>query len=135
VKELLTFYGETDGSTVGTDWDDPAVMSLRSDIIRGTIEYFRIPKGMKAKIWCKRISGRGPTDIVIQFTRDVTVASPTWITMDVLSLSSDGELTLEKRKPIIIRSTTGKKAIRVGWYHPDGTAKKTAVAIEVELDG
>jgi len=63
VSELITFKGETDGASTTGDF------TLKSDIIYGSISYIRIPAGMKAKIWAKRISGN-PVTLKIYYTHD-----------------------------------------------------------------
>jgi len=124
-SELLHLYGETDGSsTSGT-------FSLSSPDFSGSVSYIRIPKGMKLKIWCKRISGEVATLIKIGFTRDVTVSSPTWVTIGTEYLASPGEIILEKRRPIVVEGITGKEAIAVTWSQ--GTAGKAYVELEVEV--
>jgi len=124
VSELITVYGETDGSsTSGT-------FSLNSPLFHSPVTEIRIPKGMKAKIWCKRISGEAVT-VLLRMTRDITASSPTWITIDVQVLPSKGELELEKRRPIIIEGITGKEAIRLEWSQT--TAGKSYIAYELEI--
>jgi hypothetical protein len=124
-EELLTIRGETDGSaTSGT-------VSLDSDLFYSTVSYLRIPKGMAAKIWFKKIAGEAETLFTLQYTYDCTPASPTWKNIQQEKLASKGELTLEKRRPEILRAFTGKEAIRVTWTQP--TAAKAYVELGVEL--
>jgi len=125
--ELVTFHGKTDGSST------EGVFELESDILHGTVSYIRIPKGMKAKIWAKRIGGAA-CDLIVEYTHDVTAADP-WAsptTMELESLSSSGELKIEKRRPIILRGFTGKEAFRVKWKQ--STAAESHIALEVEFD-
>jgi len=69
---LFTVRGATDGSsTTGT-------FSLSGDLLQTAVSYIRIPKGMKLKVWCKRISGE-PVEVIMEYTHDVTAASPTWV--------------------------------------------------------
>jgi len=124
VSELFTVYGKTDGTnTTGT-------FALSSPIFKGTVTYIRIPKGMKAKIWGKRISGE-PATITVEMTRDVTAGTPEWSAIHTEVLSSAGELDIEKRRPIIVESRTGKEAIRITWNQ--STAAVTYVEFDIEI--
>lgn len=123
--DVITFYGETDGSsTTGT-------FTLYSEAISGSVTTIRLDKGLKAKIWAKEISG-APVTVKILFTDDATVATPTWTTIDVETLASTGQLNLEKRKPRIIQFRTGKEAIRFDWSQ--STAGKSYITIEIEIE-
>jgi hypothetical protein len=125
MSELITLRGETDGSaTSGT-------VSLDSDLFYSTVSYLRIPKGMAAKIWFKKVAGEGETLFTLQYTYDCTAATPTWKNIQQEKLASKGELTLEKRRPEILRAFTGKEAIRVTWTQP--TAAKAYVELGIEL--
>lgn len=124
--ELVTVRGETDGSaTTGT-------VSLDSDLFQSEAAYFRIPKGLKAKIWFKKIAGEGETLFTLQYTHDVTAATPTWKDVQQEVLASKGEIALEKRRPEILRSFTGREAFRVNWTQP--TACKAYIELGVELE-
>jgi len=124
--ELITIRGETDGTTTS------GVVSLDSDLFHSPVEFFRIPKGMKAKVWFKKVAGEGDTLFTLQYTYDCTAATPTWKSIQVEKLASAGEVTLEKRKPEILRSFTGKEAFRVTWTQP--TAAKAYIELGVELE-
>jgi hypothetical protein len=125
-SELLIIRGETDGTaTSGT-------VPLDSDLFQSTVNHFRIPKGLTAKIWFKKIAGEDETLFTLQYTYDCTVASPTWKNIQQEKLASKGELTLEKRRPEILRAFTGKEAFRVIWTQP--TAKKAYVELGVEIE-
>lgn len=123
--ELLVLRGETPGTATS------GVVSLDSDILRFTTSYVRIPKGLKIKVWFKKISGDGETTFTLQYTSDVTVASPTWRNMEVEKLASKGEIIIEKRRPLILRGITGKEAFRITYEQP--TAVKAYVEIGVEI--
>jgi len=123
--ELFVLRGETDGTSA------TGVFSLDSDLLYLTVTYVRIPKGLKAKIWFKKLSGEGETLVSLEYTYDVTVASPVYKTLQVEKLASKGEITLEKRRPAIIRGFTGKEAFRVTWSQP--TAVKAYEEMGVEL--
>jgi len=128
LSELFTCYGATDGSSTTGDF------TLYSrDLIYGSFTSFRIPKGMKAKIWCKRIAGEA-VDIIINFTKDVTVASPTYNPVDRQKLASAGELILEKRRPIVLRSIDGKEAFKVSWSQTAAALSYVDLEIEITED-
>ncbi|MEM2179076.1 MAG: hypothetical protein QW272_09690 [Candidatus Methanomethylicaceae archaeon] len=123
--ELILFRGETDGtSTTGT-------VPLSSDIIYGTVNNVRIPKGLKAKVWFKKISGEGETLFTLRYTHDVTVASPTWIDIEQEKLSSKGEIFFDMRRPAILHSFNGTEAFQIVWTQP--TAVKAYLEINVEI--
>jgi hypothetical protein len=132
VSELITFKGETDGTSTSGDFP------LYSDIlyITGSAPftaptYIVIPPGMKAKIWTKRISGDVETNVIIQFTKNITASPVVWIPLDVEKLASKGEINLEKRRPIVVRGILGTEAIKISWSQP--TAGKAYVVVEIEL--
>jgi len=124
VSELLTYRGETDGtSTTGT-------FSLSSEMVVGTVEYVVVPKGMKAKIWAKRLVGK-PLDMVVEVTRNIS--SPTWAEVGRERLVSEGELSLQKRRPMVVRGLTGLDAFRLRWDQSGFGAGKSYVEVEVEF--
>lgn len=130
-KELLTLKGETDGSATTGDFP------LYSDIIyHDTTPPYTpptkivIPKGMKAKIWFKEVGGAA-VDVILYWSKDATAASPAWDMLERVSLASAGEITLEKRRPHIIRSITGKEGFKLSWSQ--GTAAKSYVSIGLEI--
>lgn len=120
MTELLTITGTITGT---------GVINLASGLVRGTVSMVRIPKGHKAKIWCKRIA-RESAIIDIEYTHDSTVASPVWATQSEEYLVSPGEILLEKRRPIVCRGLTGKEAIRVSRAAGTGV---TSVDLEIEI--
>ncbi len=125
MSELLILRGETDGTSM------TGTVNLDSDLFYSTVADFRIPKGLKAKVWFKQVSGEGETMFTLQYTNDVTVASPTYKALQVEKLASKGELAIEKRRPTIMRSFTGKEAFRITWSQP--TAVKAYVELGVEV--
>jgi hypothetical protein len=125
MEELITLRGETDGSaTSGT-------VALDSDLFQSTVNYIRIPKGLAAKVWFKKVSGEAETLFTLQYTYDVTAAAPTWKNIQQEKLASKGEISIEKRRPEILRGFTGKEAIRITWTQP--TAYKAYVELGLEL--
>jgi hypothetical protein len=130
VNEMLTLKGESDGTSTSGDFP------LYSDIIYYDTMFppptrIIIPFGMKAKIWAKRFAAEGETLFQIFFSKDATVASPSWDLIDAEKLASKGEISLEKRRPIVLRSVTGKEGFKVSWLQP--TAVKAFVDLEVEF--
>jgi hypothetical protein len=130
VNEMLTLKGESDGTSTSGDFP------LYSDIIYYDETFppptkIIIPFGMKAKIWSKRFAAEGETLFQILFSKDATVASPSWDPIDAEKLASKGEISLEKRRPIVLRSVTGKEGFKVSWLQP--TAVKAFVDLEVEF--
>jgi hypothetical protein len=126
-EELLTIRGETDEKSTS------GVIPLDSDLFYSTVDFLRIPKGMTAKIWFKKIAGEGETLFTLQYTYDCTVPTPTWKNIQQEKLASKGELApIEKRRPEILRAFTGKEAIRVIWTQP--TAAKAYVELGLELE-
>jgi len=126
VSELMILRGETDGaSTTG-------VVSLDSDLFYSAVSYFRIPRGLAAKVWFKKVSGEGETLFTLQYTYDVTVPSPVWKSIQQEKLSGKGEISIEKRRPVVLRSFNGTEAFRVTWTQP--TASKAYIEIGVEIE-
>jgi hypothetical protein len=130
-REIFTLKGESDA--VNTTGDFP----LFSDLLYHDAAPFTpptkviIPYGMKAKIWAKRLAGEGETLFQVFWSKDATVATPTWELLDAQKLASKGELSLEKRRPIAIRSLTGKEGFKASWSQP--TASKAYIELEVEI--
>ncbi|MEM2832766.1 MAG: hypothetical protein QXT16_08990 [Candidatus Caldarchaeum sp.] len=122
MSELLTLRG----TATAVGW-----MSLSSDLLVGTVNQFRIPRGLKVKLWCKRIGGTGSTTVSVSFVPDIT--SPTSNPLATEHLASAGELLLEKRRPIVIHSLTGLEG--VGIYVEDLAAGATVWSeIDIEIE-
>jgi hypothetical protein len=86
---------------------------------------------MKAKIWAKRLAAEAETLFQIYWSKNAAAASPTWELLDSQKLASKGELSVEKRRPIVIRSLAGTEGFKVSWSQP--TAAKAYVELEVEI--
>lgn len=125
VEALITFYGETDGSSTTGDF------KLDSPVLHSKVDFIRIPKGMKLKIWCKRISGKVETEIIFNYTDDVTAGTPSWKPIGHEYLASPGEIPLEKRRPVVVVGRTGKEAVKISWSQP--TAGNAWVEVEAEF--
>ncbi len=124
VMTLITFNSETDGSST------TGVFSLRSDIIDGTVDYIQADIGTVLKIWAKRLVG-GALYLLVYWTDDVTVPSPTWRLIDVEYLVSAGDKSYDKRRPIKVKYRTGKEAVQFRWSQ--ATAAKSYIGLEVEF--
>ncbi|MEM0261751.1 MAG: hypothetical protein QXN17_03755 [Nitrososphaerota archaeon] len=123
--ELLVLRGETTGT------DTSGVINLDSDILYTTVNYVMIPKGIKCRIWFKKISGEGETLFTLQYTSDVTTPQPIWRDIQQEKLSSKGEISIEKRRPLVLRGLTGKEAFRITYTQP--TATKAYIELGVEM--
>jgi hypothetical protein len=86
---------------------------------------------MKAKIWAKRLAAEGETLFQIYWSKDVTAAAPTWELLDSQKLASKGEISLEKRRPIVVRSLTGKEGFKISYSMP--AAVKAYIELEAEI--
>lgn len=106
-SEHITLSGITDGTNA------TGVLAVVSDVIYGSVESIRIPKGLALKIWSKHINGADIT-VKTQYTLDVSAESPTWVDFaaDVFDASVEGDRNIEKRRPLLFRGFTGKEAVR-----------------------
>ena len=128
-SELITLVGSTDGSTTS------GTIDLYSDLFQSAVQYFRIPKGLTAKIWFKKIAGEGETLFTLQYTHDVTATAPDWTTiLQYEKLAEKGEISLEKRRPQILRAFTGNEAFRVNWTQPTSGAANAYIELGVEIE-
>jgi hypothetical protein len=128
MSELLTIRGETTGTDVS------GTVSLDSDLFQSTVNYFRIPKGLTAKIWFKKIAGEDETLFTLQYTYDCTASPITWKNIQQEKLASKGEISLEKRRPEILRAFTGKEAFGVIWTNPADSPAKAYIELGVEIE-
>jgi hypothetical protein len=124
MREIITVYGKTDGSSTTGDF------SLNGDLLYSAVTTIRIPAGVKVKIWAKRISGKAVT-VIVNYAPDITVASPSWKSVDSEYLVSDGEISLEKRRPIVLRGLTGKEGFKLSWSQ--STAGVSYVSFDIEF--
>jgi len=130
-REILTLKGESDGTSASGDFP------LYSDLIYHDSAPYTpptkvvIPYGLKAKIWAKRLAAEAETLFQIFWSKNASASAPTWELLDSQKLASKGELTLEKRRPIVVRSLAGTEGFKVSWSQP--TAAKAYVELEVEI--
>jgi len=120
MSTLLTLFGYV---------TDTGVYTLDNDLFYSTVDRIRIPKGAKVKIWCKRISGEA-ADVKIEYTYDVTASTPVWKAVGFERLASSGELILEKRRPIVLKGSSGKEAFRFNRVYGTGDSY---IEVEVEI--
>jgi hypothetical protein len=120
-SELITLFGQTTGTTSTGDF------SLSSFLLFSPVTVITIPAGTTAKIWAKRKSGK-PFDLIINYANDGVTFRP----IERQELSSQGELDLEKRRPIVLKSMTGVEAFKLSW---DQTQFAPAVGnLEVDVE-
>jgi hypothetical protein len=120
--------------TLGGSITNTGVVSLTGDLLYSTVAYLRIPKGYRAKIWAKRLNNpNGTAAAVVRFEKspDVTVNSPTWAAIGT-ELATSSEVVVEKRRPIVFRSLTGKEGLRVNVTSAP-TDSTTSVELEIEV--
>jgi len=122
MSELLTIRGYASGAEV---------YSLDSDLFHSTVNDIRLPRGSKAKVWTKRISGEA-AECSLEYTGDITADTPSWKKVDSEKLASAGELNLEKRKPLILHDIDNKSAIR--FNRTSGTGD-SFIDAEIEIEG
>lgn len=122
--ELFTVFGETNGtSTTG-------IFSLTSDLLVSPVTSITIPRGTVAKIWAKRKSGK-PLYVSVKYAND----GQTFRDVERQELVAEGELDLEKRRPIVLRSFTGIEAFEIGWNQTEFGAGVSEVSFDIELGG
>jgi hypothetical protein len=131
VSEIFTLKGESDGTNISGDFPLYSDLLYHDSALYTAPTKVLIPYGMKAKIWAKRLAAEGETLFQIFWSRDVSVTSPTWELLDCQKLAGKGEISLEKRRPIVVRSLTGKEGFKISWSQP--TAAKAYMELEVEI--
>ncbi len=125
--ELITVYGETDNTNA------TGVFTLKGQLFTNSVNYIRLDKGLKAKIWAKRVAG-APLVLKVEVTDDVTVDNPSWRVIDAEFLTSPGNIDLEKRHPIIVEFKTGKEAFRFSWDQSATGVGKSYVSFDIEIE-
>jgi hypothetical protein len=127
VRWLFTVYGSARVDP-GASGDFALIIP---DAYGGPYSYIRIPKGFKAKIWAKRLTGTAGFRLVVRFIPDVVNAPNSAVDVDSEYLAAPGTLELEKRRPIVIVAKTGNEAIKFSY---DNTgAGVIAFAADIEL--
>jgi hypothetical protein len=128
MKWLFTVYGTASPTASGASGD----FTLASPDVHGSFSYIRIPKGLKVKVWAKRLSGTAGFTLQIQVSDDVTVPAPAWYAVDSEHLASAGSLELEKRRPVVVQGRTGREGVKLSYANTTG-AGTIYVVVEVEL--
>jgi hypothetical protein len=127
VRWLFTVYGS---ASVASGSSGDFRLSI-PDAYGGPYDYIRIPKGFKAKIWAKRLTGTASFRLIARLVPDVVSAPNTVVDIDSEYLASAGTLELEKRRPIVVIAKTGSEAIKFSY---DNTgAGIIAFAADIEL--
>jgi len=129
MRWLLTVRGEA--SPTGSGQSDD-FKNLVSPDVHGTFDRLRLERGLKAKVWARRLEGTAGFRLLIQFSPDVTVATPTWNPIDSANLASAGSLELEKRRPVVVQFKTGAEGIKFSYSDATGAGRIAFVA-EVEV--
>jgi len=127
VRWLFTVIGSASPTGPGQSGD----LSLASPDVHGPFSSVRLPKGIKAKVWAKRLSGTVGFTLLVQFSPDATAPSPSWTTIDAERLAAAGSLSLEKRRPIVAHFKTGNEALKLSYADTTGAGTIYAV-VEVE---
>jgi hypothetical protein len=127
-RELFTVHGTASPAAPNQSGD----FALTSPLVRGSFAYIRVPKGMRLKVWAKRLAGTAGFTLLVQYTPDVTAPSPAWTPLDAEHLASAGSLELEKRRPAAVLGRTGREAVKLSYAGTTG-AGTIYVAAEVEV--
>ena len=128
---VLPIVAETDGSsTSGT-------AALKCEKFYGSLSgssaYFRLAKGLVAKVFAKEVSGEGETLFNLEYTHDITAATPAWNVAQSIKLPSPGFYAVEKREPLLVLTgRTGREAFRITWIQP--SAAKAYLLLEVYIE-
>ena len=127
VRWLFTVYSS---ATVASGASGDFKIST-PDAYGGPYDYIRIPKGFKAKIWAKRLTGTAAFRLIVRLVPDVVSAPTSTIDIDSEYLASPGTLELEKRRPVVVVAKTGSEAIKFSY---DNTgAGSIAFSADIEL--
>lgn len=132
-RELFTVIGDLDTNT--------GIFNLYSDLfyVTDTVsapKYIQIPYGMKAKIWARRCWTTASNLIFsIEYSDDVTRADSVFRAIDTV-LVSEGHVELDKKRPVIIHSFTGKEGFRITARLASGdllSGVQAQIMLEVEI--
>ena len=120
MRELFTVYGSASPTASGTG----TFASLTATIGYSTFSNITIPKGLKAKIWAKRLSGTVGYQLQIQWG-----VSGSQTTISTENLASAGVIELEKRRPIVLVGD-GTKQLSFAYY----VSGAGTISFEVEIE-
>jgi len=122
LSDLLTFYGETDGtSATGT-------FTLKSPQLYGTVTSIKLDKGLAAKIWGFEVDGKAVT-VIVKYSTD---GGDTWNSFKPIHLASEGHVDRDLRRPILIEAKNDETYFKIEWSQD--TPGKSYVGITVEFD-
>ena len=127
VRWLFTAYGS---ATVTSNASGDFKLSI-PDAYGGPYDYIRLPKGFKAKIWAKRLTGTAAFRLIVRLIPDVVSAPTSTIDIDSEYLASPGTLELEKRRPVVVVAKTGNEAIKLSYDNTGSGVIASVVDIEL----
>jgi len=126
-SELITLFGQTNGTaTTGT-------VSLNSDILYQSVNAIVIPQGMKAKIYVTEISGAA-VSFTVNYSTNILAASPTLVPVASYNLANAGQLIVDIRRPIILRSRTGQEGFNITWSQSTAAVSNITIVVEFTPD-
>ena len=128
VKWLVTVHGSATTTAPGQG----GTFTLESPDVLGAFTYIRVPKGLRVKVWARRLSGTVPFRLLVRYTSNVTVAEPTWSVVDSAYLASPGSVELEKRRPVVVVSGNGTEAVSFA-FSDSGGAGVVSFSAEIEV--
>jgi hypothetical protein len=121
VRELFTVYGSASPSAAGSG----SFTGLTATIGYDTFDYIVVPKGLKAKIWAKRLSG------TVGYQLRILWGPPgSQVVVSQENLAGAGELALEKRRPLVL---IGDGSTALSFAYSAAGAGTVSFEVEVEL--
>ncbi len=125
MADLIVVRGATDGtSTTGQ-------FTLTSDKFTNSVEYIKIPKGHKCKLWAFEIAGEA-CDAIFQVSKD---GGSNWIDLKRFKLASAGELNIERKaRPIVVRAENGNTQVRFSWSQSTAASTYLEATLEIEQE-
>jgi hypothetical protein len=126
VRWLFTAYGS---ATVASGASGDFKLSI-PDAYGGPYDYIRLPKGFKAKIWAKRLTGTAAFRLIVRLIPDVVAAPTSTVDIDSEYLASPGTLELEKRRPVVVIAKTGSEAIKFSY----GNTGEGLIAFSADIE-
>jgi hypothetical protein len=128
MRWLFTVRGEASPSAAGASGD----FTLYSPDVNNAFTWIRLERGLKAKVWARRLEGTTSFRLLVQFSPDTTASPPPASTVDSAYLASPSSLELEKRRPVVIQYSTGLEGLKFA-YSDTGGAGNIAFVAEVEV--
>ena len=133
--ELTQFVGATNGTaTTGTVYLYNNYMYVTGSTPYVPIPVLTVPIGTKLKVWGIRVSG-SPVVFNIQYSPTAlsyyTGGTPSWATIESVTLSSPGELYIALRRPIVLPGKYGTEGVQVTWSQ--SSAAVSVISLDVEI--